>query len=75
MFSLENELKKRQDIIANKTVLVEKKTELENELALIDAEIGKYDYAELEEDIAEIKHLMGIDEVVEEETSEEVVGE
>ena len=77
MFSLENELRKRQDIIANKTVLEEKKAELENELALIDAEIGKYDYAELEEEIAEIKRLMGVEEPIEEETetSEEVVGE
>ena len=76
MFSLENELRKRQDIIANKTVLEEKKAELENELAILDAELGKYDYTELESDIAEIKRLMGVeDEVVEEETSEEVVGE
>lgn len=76
MFSLENELRKRQDIIANKTVLVEKKEELESELALINEEIGKYDYTELEEEIAEIKRLMGVDEeVVEEETSEEEVGE
>lgn len=75
MFSLENELQKRQDIIANKTVLVERKEELERDLVILNEEIGKYDYAELEEEIAEIKHLMGIDEVVEEETSEEVVGE
>lgn len=76
MFSLENELRKRQDIIANKTVLVEKKEELESELALINEEIGKYDYAELESDIAEIKRLMGIDEeVVDGEVENEEVGE
>jgi hypothetical protein len=76
MFSLENELRKRQDIIANKTVLVEKKEELEKDLAILNEELGKYDYAELEEEIAEIKRLMGVeDEVVEEEASEEVVGE
>lgn len=77
MFSLENELRKRQDIIANKTVLEEKKAELENELAILDAELGKYDYAELESDIAEIKRLMGINEEVadSEVENEEVVGE
>ena len=76
MFSLENELRKRQDIIANKTVLEEKKAELENELAILDAELGKYDYAELESDIAEIKRLMGIDEeVVDDEVENEEVGE
>ena len=76
MFSLENELRKRQDIIANKTVLEEKKQELESELSLINDEINKYDYTELESDIAEIKRLMGVEEEVVEETEvTEEVGE
>lgn len=72
MFSLENELNKRIEIIVGRDELVEKKNILEEELNLVNEELNKYDYDEIDNEIAEIKHLMHIDDVVE---SEEVVPE
>lgn len=66
MFSLENELQKRLDIIANKDALVAKKEELEIALGLVNEELDSTDYEELASEVLEIKRLMGIDEVVEE---------
>lgn len=74
MFSLENELKKRLDIIAERNVLLDKKINLEAELELVNEEIGKHNYEELENEVAEIKRLMGIEEPVED-VHEEIVGE
>lgn len=68
MFSLENELQKRLDIIAKKDALVAKKEELEIALGLVNEELDSTDYEELASEVLEIKRLMGIDEeVVEEE--------
>lgn len=72
MFSLENELQKRLDIIAKKDALVAKKEELENALGLVNEELGSTDYEEVASEVLEIKRLMGIDEeVVEEENTVE----
>lgn len=72
MFSLENELQKRLDIIANKDALVAKKEELEIALGLVNEELDSTDYEELASEVLEIKRLMGIDEeVVEEENTVE----
>lgn len=72
MFSLENELQKRLDIIAKKDALVAKKEELEIALGLVNEELDSTDYEELASDVLEIKKLMGIDEeVVEEENTVE----
>ena len=62
MFSLENELNKRLEIVAEEDVLIAKKETLENELNQVNEELGKYDYSEIREEIAEIKKLMGIEE-------------
>lgn len=66
MFSLENELQKRLDIIAKKDALVAKKEELEIALGLVNEELYSTDYDELANEVVEIKRLMGIEEVVEE---------
>ena len=72
MFSLENELQKRLDIIAKKDDLVAKKEELEIALGLVNEELDSTDYEELASEVLEIKRLMGIDEeVVEEENTVE----
>lgn len=72
MFSLENELQKRLDIIANKDALVAKKEELEIALGLVNEELNSTNYEEVARDILEIKRIMGIDEeVVEEENTVE----
>lgn len=72
MFSLENELQKRLDIIAKKDALVAKKEELEIALGLVNEELDSTDYEELASEVLEIKRLMGIDEeVVEEENTVE----
>lgn len=72
MFSLENELQKRLDIIANKDALVAKKEELEISLNVVNEELNSTNYEEVARDILEIKRIMGIDEeVVEEENTVE----
>ena len=73
MFSLENELNKRIEIVVARDELVEKKTALEQELALVNEELGKYDYSEIDNEIAEIRHLMGLDR--DENVEQEVVTE
>ena len=74
MFSLENELNKRLEIVAEEDVLLEKKEALENELNQVNEALGKYDYSEIREEIAEIKKLLGIDQKpVEEAVVEEAV--
>lgn len=74
MFSLENELQKRLDIIAGKEALEEEKTLLEEKLEVVNAKLNQYDYEELAEEVVEIKRLMGIDEeVVDEQPTEEIV--
>ena len=75
MFSLENELEKRLQIVADRDVLNERKTELESELQLVNEKLAVYDYAEIDNEIAEIKKLMGIEDEVVEETDGEVVAE
>lgn len=75
MFSLENELEKRLQIVADRDVLNERKTELEAELQLVNEKLAVYDYAEIDNEIAEIKKLMGIEDEVVEETDGEVVAE
>lgn len=75
MFSLENELEKRLQIVANRDVLNERKTQLEAELQLVNEKLAVYDYAEIDNEIAEIKKLMGIEDEVVEETDGEVVAE
>ena len=62
MFSLENELNKRLEIVAEEDVLIERKQALENELNQVNEALGKYDYSEIRAEIAEIKKLMGIDD-------------
>ena len=75
MFSLENELEKRLKIVADRDVLNERKTQLEAELQLVNEKLAVYDYAEIDNEIAEIKKLMGIEDEVVEETDGEVVAE
>lgn len=75
MFSLENELEKRLQIVADRDVLNERKTQLESELQLVNEKLAVYDYAEIDNEIAEIKKLMGIEDEVVEETDGEVVAE
>ena len=75
MFSLENELEKRLQIVADRDVLNERKTQLEAELHLVNEKLAVYDYAEIDNEIAEIKKLMGIEDEVVEETDGEVVAE
>lgn len=75
MFSLENELEKRLQIVADRDVLNERKTELESELQLVNEKLAVYDYAEIDNEIAEIKKLMGIEDEVVEEADGEVVAE
>lgn len=75
MFSLENELEKRLQIVADRDVLNERKTQLEAELQLVNEKLAVYDYAEIDNEIAEIKKLMGIEDEVVEETDGEVVAE
>ena len=75
MFNLENELEKRLQIVADRDVLNERKTQLEAELQLVNEKLAVYDYAEIDNEIAEIKKLMGIEDEVVEETDGEVVAE
>ena len=75
MFSLENELEKRLQIVADRNVLNERKTQLEAELQLVNEKLAVYDYAEIDNEIAEIKKLMGIEDEVVEEADGEVVAE
>lgn len=75
MFSLENELEKRLQIVADRDVLNERKTQLEAELQLVNEKLAVYDYAEIDNEIAEIKKLMGIEDEVVEEADGEVVAE
>ena len=75
MFSLENELEKRLQIVADRDVLNERKTQLESELQLVNEKLAVYDYAEIDNEIAEIKKLMGIEDEVVEETDGEVLAE
>ena len=75
MFSLENELEKRLQIVADRDVLNERKTQLEAELQLVNEKLAVYDYAEIDNEIAEIKKLMGIEDEVVEETDGEVLAE
>lgn len=75
MFSLENELEKRLQIVADRDVLNERKTQLESELQLVNEKLAVYDYAEIDNEIAEIKKLMGIEDEVVEEADGEVVAE
>ena len=75
MFSLENELEKRLQIVADRDVLNERKTQLEAELQLVNEKLAVHDYAEIDNEIAEIKKLMGIEDEVVEETDGEVVAE
>lgn len=75
MFSLENELEKRLQIVADRNVLNERKTELETELKLVNEKLAVYDYAEIDNEIAEIKKLMGIENEVVEDVDGEVVSE
>ena len=75
MFSLENELEKRLQIVADRDVVNERKTQLEAELQLVNEKLAVYDYAEIDNEIAEIKKLMGIEDEVVEETDGEVVAE
>ena len=70
MFSLENELNKRLEIVAEEDVLLGKKETLENELNQVNEALGKYDYSEIREEIAEIKRLLGIEEPAVEEVEE-----
>ena len=75
MFSLENELEKRLQIVADRDVLNERKTQLEAELQLVNEKLAVYNYEEIDNEIAEIKKLMGIEDEVVEETDGEVVAE
>ena len=75
MFSLENELEKRLQIVADRDVLNERKTQLEAELQLVNEKLAVHDYAEIDNEIAEIKKLMGIEDEVVEEADGEVVAE
>lgn len=74
MFSLENELQKRLDIVAEEDALIAKREALEIELAQVNEDLAKYDYEEIRNEIAEIKTLMGLDEpeAETEENTEEV---
>ena len=71
MFSLENELEKRLQIVADRNVLNESETELK----LVNEKLAVYDYAEIDNEIAEIKKLMGIEDEVVEDVDGEVVSE
>ena len=75
MVSLENELEKILQIVADRDVLNERKTQLESELQLVNEKLAVYDYAEIDNEIAEIKKLMGIEDEVVEETDGEVLAE
>ena len=75
MFSLENELEKRLQIVADRNVLNERKTELETELKLVNEKLAVYNYEEIDNEIAEIKKLMGIEDEVVEDVDGEVVSE
>lgn len=75
MFSLENELEKRLQIVADRNVLNERKTELETELKLVNEKLAVYNYEEIDNEIAEIKKLMGIENEVVEDVDGEVVSE
>lgn len=75
MFSLENELEKRLQIVADRNVLNERKTELETELKLVNEKLAVYNYEEIDNEIAEIKKLMGIEDEVVENVDGEVVSE
>lgn len=75
MFSLENELNKRKEIIAHRDVLLGKKTELEENLALVNEELNKYDYTEIDNEIVEIENLMGIHDEPENVVEGEIVDE
>lgn len=60
MFSLENELHKREQILADKDTLIEKKADLEAKLNEVNDLLNSYDYAEVKNEINEIMNLMGI---------------
>lgn len=75
MFSLENELEKRLQIVADRNVLNERKTELETELKLVNEKLAVYNYEEIDNEIAEIKKLMGIEDEVVEDVDDQVVSE
>lgn len=60
MFSLENELHKREQILADKDTLTEKKADLEAKLNEVNDLLNSYDYAEVKNEINEIMNLMGI---------------
>lgn len=70
MFSLENELQKRNNIIAKKDELLARKEELEKELNSVNEELNGTDYNEIANEIEEIKRLMGINDVPENENLE-----
>jgi hypothetical protein len=71
MFSLENELQKRLDLIVGVENEIARKNELENELNLINGKLATINVAELNNEVDEIKHLLGLDKVVEENVVEE----
>ena len=75
MFSLENELEKRLQIVADRDVLNERKTQLEAELQLVNEKLAVYDYAEIDNEDDEIKKRKGMEDEVVEETDGEVVAQ